>query len=175
MEDDQATKTCSGHLYRCDSNDSCIDVLAISKEENKVDYLLLAYHRNGSFHVNITCQGQEIQRETINDHSCTNHTISAASNDSGRVFGCYIFGRGGINTYATPISFGNTSNTFNFRLTDSLTTTTPWCTPSPQNIRDGLDNDCDGYIDEEVSNEKDEDYDGRIDEDNSKTTKIGYY
>ncbi|KAI8785592.1 hypothetical protein BgiBS90_012950, partial [Biomphalaria glabrata] len=50
MEDDPATMTCSGHLYQGDSNDSCIDVLAISKEGNKVDYLLLAYHRNGSFY-----------------------------------------------------------------------------------------------------------------------------
>ncbi|KAK0057153.1 hypothetical protein Bpfe_013517, partial [Biomphalaria pfeifferi] len=47
------------------------------------------------------------------------HATFSLSSDSGRVFGCYMFGRGDINTYATPISFGNTSNTFNFKLTES--------------------------------------------------------
>ncbi|KAK6958661.1 hypothetical protein BgiMline_036108, partial [Biomphalaria glabrata] len=44
------------------------------------------------------------------------------------------------------------------------------CTPTPQKNGDEKDNDCDGFIDEEIMNGKDDDEDGEIDEDNSRTT-----
>ncbi|XP_055873466.1 uncharacterized protein LOC106055992 [Biomphalaria glabrata] len=106
---------------------------------------------------------------------------------SGQAFGCYMFGLGEGSTYATPIAFGNTSVDFDYSEDPSTatispattarptppTTTATWCTPSPQNDGDGEDNDCDGYVDEEVPNKKDDDKDGLTDEDNSVLTENG--
>ena len=39
------------------------------------------------------------------------------------------------------------------------------CAKSKTEPGDGLDNDCDGNIDEEILNEKDDDGDGKLDED----------
>lgn len=46
-----------------------------------------------------------------------------------------------------------------------LTFKDPGCKQSHMIPEDGIDNDCDGRIDEEISNNKDDDGDGRIDED----------
>ncbi|XP_055873110.1 uncharacterized protein LOC106055990 isoform X1 [Biomphalaria glabrata] len=106
----------------------------------------------------------------------------------GNIFGCYMFGYGNENSYSTPINFGNESREFIFQYQTQLTHSTmptselattstesvkAVCTPTPQKNGDEKDNDCDGYIDEEIMNGKDDDEDGEIDEDNSRTTDSG--
>ena len=41
----------------------------------------------------------------------------------------------------------------------------PQCVPTDTEAGDGVDNDCDGSVDEEVRDGKDNDGDGKIDED----------
>ncbi|KAI8785586.1 hypothetical protein BgiBS90_012944 [Biomphalaria glabrata] len=91
-------------------------------------------------------------------------------------FGCYLFGDSKTNSYATPI---HSRFYFNNYVTTSTTTTTTtptntsWCIPSLKLPGDNKDNDCDGYVDEEIDNSKDDDNDNKIDEDTAAYTETG--
>ncbi|XP_055873695.1 uncharacterized protein LOC106056019 isoform X3 [Biomphalaria glabrata] len=95
-------------------------------------------------------------------------------------FGLYFYGETSDGSFASPIALGNTGKDFNYRSSLSTTkpsktttTTTPWCIISNVTKGDKKDNDCDGYIDEELFNAKDDDDDGKIDEDTALDTGTG--
>ncbi|KAK6958648.1 Somatostatin receptor type 2, partial [Biomphalaria glabrata] len=96
-----------------------------------------------------------------------NYFLSSASNSP---IGCYIYGEHQTTSYATPLHFK-----FNFPkyVSTSTTNTGHWCTPSSTIAGDNTDNDCDGYIDEEIDNQKDDDNDTKIDEDIAASTDTG--
>ncbi|CAL1547032.1 unnamed protein product [Lymnaea stagnalis] len=92
---------------------------------------------------------------TTSDVNTTSGVHSVVSKNYLR-FGCYIYGHGPLFGYMHPAGF---------QACDTVTD------KPKMTVGDGIDNDCDGHIDEEYENRMDDDSDGLIDEDNRKFRK----
>ncbi|XP_055872731.1 uncharacterized protein LOC106050221 isoform X2 [Biomphalaria glabrata] len=109
---------------------------------------------------------------TVEKHASKEDYFKAYS-VNGDIFGCYLIGVNHTMTYAVPVSFSPYH-----QIIYIYDKTWPFnrlqrCPTESMVKGDNVDNDCDGYIDEELANNKDDDGDNKVDEDLSTDTDNG--